>query len=60
MSPDDTTALIRRYLDAFNAKDSDGMLDCLTDDVAHDINQGRARDRQGEIPLVQRQDEPAL
>lgn len=40
MSHDDTTALIRRYLDAFNAKDSDGMLACLADDVIHDINQG--------------------
>ena len=40
MSRDDTIALIRRYLEAFNAKDSDGMLDCLTDDVIHDINQG--------------------
>jgi steroid delta-isomerase-like uncharacterized protein len=40
MSRDDTIALIRRYLDAFNAKDSDGMLACLTEDVAHDINQG--------------------
>ncbi|MEQ8482256.1 MAG: ketosteroid isomerase-related protein [Hoeflea sp.] len=40
MSRDETVALIRRYLDAFNAKDSDGMLACLTEDVAHDINQG--------------------
>jgi steroid delta-isomerase-like uncharacterized protein len=40
MSRDDTIALVRRYLDAFNAKDSDGMLACLTEDVAHDINQG--------------------
>ena len=40
MSRDTTTALIRRYLEAFNAKSSEGMLDCLSDDVAHDINQG--------------------
>lgn len=40
MSRDATAALIRRYLDAFNAKDFDAMLDCLSDDVAHDINQG--------------------
>lgn len=40
MSRDDTIALIRRYLDAFNAKSSEDMLACLTDDVAHDINQG--------------------
>ncbi|WP_420406951.1 ketosteroid isomerase-related protein [Hoeflea sp.] len=40
MNRDDTTALIRRYLDAFNAKDFDTMLDCLGEDVIHDINQG--------------------
>lgn len=40
MSRDDTTALIRRYLEAFNTKNSDAMLDCLSDDVIHDINQG--------------------
>lgn len=33
-------ALIQRYYDAFNARDVDGFLDLLTDDVAHDINQG--------------------
>lgn len=33
--------LIRRYYAAFNAGDWDGMLGCLTEDVAHDINQGR-------------------
>ncbi len=33
--------LIRRYYAAFNAGDWAGMLDCLTEDVAHDINQGR-------------------
>lgn len=32
--------LITRYYAAFNAADWTGMLDCLTDDVAHDINQG--------------------
>lgn len=40
MTRDDATALIRTYLDAFNAKDSDAMLACLGDDVVHDINQG--------------------
>src|SRR5690606_35413322 len=40
MSEADTKALIRRYLDAFNASDRDAMLDCLSDDVVHDINQG--------------------
>ncbi|MDB5412789.1 MAG: isopropylmalate/homocitrate/citramalate synthase [Rubritepida sp.] len=33
-------ALIRRYYAAFNAGDWPGMLDCVTEDVAHDINQG--------------------
>lgn len=33
-------ALLTRYYAAFNAGDWQGMLDCLDDDVAHDINQG--------------------
>jgi len=33
-------ALVKRYLDAFNKGDVDGMLACLHEDVAHDINQG--------------------
>jgi steroid delta-isomerase-like uncharacterized protein len=32
--------LLRRYYAAFNAADWNGMLDCLTEDVAHDVNQG--------------------
>lgn len=32
--------LIGRYYAAFNAGDWSGMLDCLADDVAHDLNQG--------------------
>lgn len=36
----DTIALIQRYYDAFNRGDCQAMLDCLTDDVAHDLNQG--------------------
>lgn len=39
----DTEALIRRYYGAFNAKDWDGMLVCLADDVRHDVNEGDAR-----------------
>ena len=35
-----TLALLERYYAAFNAGDWHGMLDCLSDDVAHDINQG--------------------
>ena len=33
-------ALVARYYDAFNRGDWEAMLDCLADDVAHDINQG--------------------
>lgn len=40
MSQEETAALIERYIAAFNAGDSEGMLACLADDVAHDINQG--------------------
>ncbi|HEX7814398.1 ketosteroid isomerase-related protein [Dyella sp.] len=34
-------ALIDRYYAAFNRGDWQDMLDCLSDDVAHDINQGQ-------------------
>ncbi|MCR5871685.1 nuclear transport factor 2 family protein [Sphingomonas sp. J344] len=37
---DATRRLIRSYYAAFNAGDHDAMLACLTEDVAHDINQG--------------------
>jgi steroid delta-isomerase-like uncharacterized protein len=33
-------ALIERYYAAFNAGDGEGMLACLADDIAHDVNQG--------------------
>ena len=36
----DAIALVQRYYDAFNRGDWEAMLDCLTDDVAHDLNQG--------------------
>jgi steroid delta-isomerase-like uncharacterized protein len=39
-----TAALLRHYYDAFNAGDSETMLDCLTDDVVHDVNQGERRE----------------
>jgi steroid delta-isomerase-like uncharacterized protein len=35
-----TASLIRSYYAAFNQQNWDGMLALLTDDVAHDINQG--------------------
>lgn len=34
---------LRRYFDAFNAGDIDGMLAELTDDVAHHVNEGQVR-----------------
>ncbi|UUY00024.1 ketosteroid isomerase-related protein [Sphingomonas sp. J315] len=37
---DATRRLIESYYAAFNAGDHDAMLACLTEDVAHDINQG--------------------
>lgn len=40
MSEAETAALVGRYIDAFNAGDREAMLACLSDDVAHDINQG--------------------
>lgn len=36
----DDAALIAAYLDAFNRGDRPAMLALLTDDVAHDVNQG--------------------
>ncbi len=39
-----TQTLIRRYFDAFNQGDQDGMLACLADDVVHDVNQGERRE----------------
>lgn len=37
------TQTIKRYFDAFNAKDIPGMLDCLSEDVAHHVNEGEIR-----------------
>jgi len=33
-------AMLERYYDAFNRGDREAMLACLTDGVAHDVNQG--------------------
>jgi steroid delta-isomerase-like uncharacterized protein len=38
---DRTSALILRFYAAYNRRDIDGMLECVSDDVAHDVNQGR-------------------
>ena len=43
MTRADTLALIRRYYDAFNAGNPAGMLDCLTDDIEHRVNEGAHR-----------------
>ncbi len=34
---------VRRYFSAFNAGDVQGMLDCLSEDVAHHVNEGQIR-----------------
>ena len=36
----DALSLLTRYYAAFNAGDWEGMLDCLDEEVVHDINQG--------------------
>lgn len=43
MTRDATIALVRRYYDAFNSGDRDGMLACLTEDVEHRVNEGGHR-----------------
>jgi len=37
------TGIVKSYFDAFNAGDVDGMLACLSDDVAHHVNEGDIR-----------------
>ncbi|WP_372615257.1 ketosteroid isomerase-related protein [Aquicoccus sp.] len=44
-----TTDLIHRYFTAFNAGDTDGMLACLSDDVAHHVNEGQIRTGKAEF-----------
>ncbi len=34
---------IQRYFSAFNSGDTEGMLDCLTEDIAHHVNEGKIR-----------------
>ena len=43
MRATETETLLKRYYEAFNRGDSDGMLACLADDVVHDVNQGERR-----------------
>ncbi|MEX0339487.1 MAG: ketosteroid isomerase-related protein [Arenibacterium sp.] len=35
--------IVKSYFDAFNAGDVDRMLNCLSDDVAHHVNEGKTR-----------------
>lgn len=44
MTAAQTESLIRRYYEAFNRADIDGMLACVVDDVIHDVNQGERRE----------------
>ena len=39
----DAKATIAAYFNAFNRGDTGAMLDCLTDDVAHHVNEGQIR-----------------
>jgi steroid delta-isomerase-like uncharacterized protein len=43
----DSEALVRRYYDAFNAGDPEGMLACLDEHVRHEVNQGPTRAGKG-------------
>lgn len=36
-------ATVRTYFDAFNRGDTEAMLDCLAEDVAHHVNEGEVR-----------------
>ncbi|MEO0357123.1 MAG: ketosteroid isomerase-related protein [Pseudomonadota bacterium] len=37
------TQIVQAYFAAFNAGDVDGMIGCLTDDIAHHVNEGQVR-----------------
>lgn len=41
---ENTTALVKRYYDAFNRAEAKGMLDCVADTIVHDVNQGGRRE----------------
>jgi steroid delta-isomerase-like uncharacterized protein len=49
MTAADTRALIARYYDAFNAGNAAGMLDCVSDDVEHRVNEGGIRRGRGKF-----------
>lgn len=57
MSHADTLELVQRYYDAFNRGDRETMLALLTEDVAHDLNQGaRETGRETFRAFLQRMD----
>lgn len=37
------TTTVQTYFDAFNRGDIEALLDCLSDDVAHHVNEGKIR-----------------
>lgn len=39
----ETTDLVARYYSAFNSKDWPAMLDCVAEDIRHDVNEGDTR-----------------
>lgn len=41
------THIVKRYFDAFNSNDLEAMLACLTEDVAHHVNEGGVRTGKG-------------
>jgi len=43
------TDTVKRYFAAFNAGDIDGMLACLSDDIAHHVNEGQIRQGKGKF-----------
>lgn len=43
MSKAETEQLLRRFFDAQNAGNIEAMLDCVSDSVVHDVNQGGER-----------------
>ena len=43
MTPAQTRKLVCRYYDAFNARDVDGMIACLSKGFVHDVNEGVRR-----------------
>lgn len=43
MTQENAKALVRKYYDAFNKGDIAAMAELLSDDVVHDVNQGKRR-----------------